>query len=109
MRMRRQFVHASMSKRIEEGGENEDAMTHSATATTTTTPPTTAIDTAMGSGSRKIASAGDLSRPASKSTSKGDVTRWTSVDVQHWIDQQSKKFELKKTAAEKFEMNGRSR
>jgi hypothetical protein len=74
-------------------------MTHSTTATTTHT--TTAIDTAMGNGSRKIAS-------ASKSTSKDDVTKWSSVDVQHWIQQQCNKFELKKATAEKFEMNGRS-
>jgi hypothetical protein len=80
-------------------------MTHTTTKTTSTSNAE-----AMGNGNKKYPShsfsADDLSKRSSKSTNNKDVGKWSSSDVQHWIKQQCKKFELKKATAEKFEMNG---
>lgn len=37
-----------------------------------------------------------------------DVTKWSSVNVLQWIDEQCEKFELKKTTKENFQMNGKN-
>jgi hypothetical protein len=65
----------------------------------------------MGNGNKKLPlnsfSADNLPKYSSKSINNKDVAKWSSHDVQHWIKQQCKKFELKKATVEKFEMNGR--
>ena len=79
-------------------------MSHKATTTSTSTA------TAMGNGNKKHISnsfsADNLSKHFSEHIDKG-VSKWSSAEVQHWIKQQCKKFELKKLTAEKFAMNGR--
>jgi glutamyl/glutaminyl-tRNA synthetase len=35
-----------------------------------------------------------------------DTTKWSSAEVQQWIEEQCEKFELKKAIAEKFQLNG---
>lgn len=37
---------------------------------------------------------------------KKEVTEWSSAEVQHWIEEQCQKFELKKATTEKFQLNG---
>ena len=77
----------------------------------TTTSASTANATEMGNGNKKLPSgsfsADDLSKHSSKSINSKDVAKWSSSDVQHWVKQECKKFELKKATVEKFEMNGR--
>jgi hypothetical protein len=48
----------------------------------------------------------NLETSTSNSESK-DVTNWSSVDVQQWVEAQSQKYELKKATSEKFQMNGK--
>ena len=80
-------------------------MTHT---TTTTTAYNASV---MGNGNKKSTqysySADDLSKQPAKFANNKDVAKWSSSDVQHWMKEQCKKFELKKATAEKFEMNGR--
>lgn len=38
-----------------------------------------------------------------------DVTKWSSTDVQRWVEDQCRKFELTKATSEKFQMNGNVR
>ena len=80
-------------------------MTHTTTNTSTSDP------IVMGSANKKLPtnsfSSDDLFKHSSKLTDEKDVTKWSSGDVQHWIKQQCKKFELKKATAEKFELNGK--
>ena len=79
-------------------------MSHKTTITSTSTT------TAMGNGNKKPTSnsfsADNLSKHSLRNIDK-HVSKWSSTEVQHWIKQQCKKFELKKITAEKFEMNGR--
>jgi hypothetical protein len=35
-----------------------------------------------------------------------DVTKWSSAEVQQWVEEQCEKFELKKAITEKFQLNG---
>ncbi|CAF3871882.1 unnamed protein product, partial [Rotaria magnacalcarata] len=37
-----------------------------------------------------------------------DVPKWSSIDVQQWIEEQCQQFELKKATKEKFQMNGQA-
>ena len=79
--------------------------------TNKTTNASSSDATEMGNRQKKLPtgsfSADDLAKNTSQSSANKDVAKWTSHDVQHWVKQQSKKFELKKATAEKFEMNGR--
>jgi hypothetical protein len=79
--------------------------------THTTTHTSTPNAKEMGNGSQKLPSASysadNLPKYSSKSTNTKDVAKWSSNDVQYWIKQQCKKFELKKATVEKFKMNGR--
>lgn len=79
-------------------------MTHA----TTTTFATHA--TAMGNSNKKFVShsfsATDFSNHSLKSLNK-DVSKWSSTDVQNWIKKECKKYELKKSTVEKFQMNGK--
>lgn len=80
--------------------------------TTINASTTAATAKKMGSGNRKTGvisslSTDDTGKVSEKFINSKEVSKWTSTDVQHWIKQQSKKFELKKATAEKFEMNGK--
>jgi hypothetical protein len=76
------------------------------TQTTTTSLP---VATVMDDGSRvsttNSSSAENLQQQSVNLNDK-DVTEWSSTDVQHWIEEQCQKFELKKATTEKFQMNG---
>jgi hypothetical protein len=87
---------------------NEEIMTQTTTATTTTTSPSIAegIDNHDSGFATNVISSDNLQLPSSNLNDK-DVTKWSSVDVQRWIDEQCKKFELKKATTEKFQLNGR--
>ncbi|CAF4184912.1 unnamed protein product, partial [Adineta steineri] len=37
-----------------------------------------------------------------------DVTKWSSTEVQRWVEDQCRKFELTKATTEKFQMNGQA-
>ncbi|CAF0748451.1 unnamed protein product [Rotaria sordida] len=79
------------------------------TNATTTTSTTNA--TAMGNGNKKAhansLSADDLHKYSTKPTTR-DVSKWSSLEVQHWIRHQCKKFELNKAITEQFELNGQA-
>ena len=81
-------------------------MTHTTTITSTSTA------SAMGNGNKKFTSssfsADDLQKHSSKVTNNRDVAKWSSSDVNNWVKQQCKIFELKKITVEKFAMNGRN-
>jgi len=76
---------------------------------TTTTGESSA--SAMGNGHKKTAvnsfSADDLAKHAARNSNNHDVANWSSREVQNWVKQQCKKYDLKKTTLDKFEMNGR--
>ncbi|CAF0871748.1 unnamed protein product [Adineta steineri] len=76
--------------------------------TTTSTPNATAMGNGNKKGMATSFSAGDIDRHGSKLLDNKDVTKWTSVEVQHWIKEQCRNYELKKATAEKFEMNGQA-
>lgn len=65
----------------------------------------------MGNGHKKTTlnsfSADDLSKHSEQFSNNRDVAKWSSNEVQHWVKQQCKRYELKKATAEKFEMNGK--
>jgi glutamyl/glutaminyl-tRNA synthetase len=48
----------------------------------------------------------DNSQEQSADLNSKDVTQWSSAEVQHWVEEQCQKFELKKATTEKFQMNG---
>ena len=80
--------------------------------TTITSPSSSSTAQKMGNGNKKSIitslSADEIGKvSSSKQLHDRDVAKWTSADVQHWIKEQCKKFELKKTTAEKFELNGK--
>jgi thiol:disulfide interchange protein len=54
----------------------------------------------------KSSSADNVPHQLSEINTK-DVTKWSSTDVQHWIEDQCRKFELTKATTAKFQMNGR--
>lgn len=80
---------------------------------TTTSPSSSSTTKNMGNGNKKSIltslSADEIGKTSSttKQLNEKDVAKWSSDDVQHWVKQQCKKFELKKTTAEKFELNGK--
>jgi hypothetical protein len=98
--IRQRFNVESYEKR-----ENEESMTHSTTTTTTSTAR------AMGNGNKKSVShsfsADHFKRDSSKFPNNTDVAKWSSTEVQRWLLEQCKQFELKKATAEKFQMNGK--
>ena len=78
------------------------------TTTTTTTSPS--IAEGMNNHDNGFATnviSSDNSQLLSSNLNDKDVTKWSSVDVQRWIDEQCKTFELKRATTEKFQMNGR--
>ena len=75
--------------------------------TTTSTPNATAMGNGNKKGIANSLSVGDIDKNAPKSVDRKDVNKWSSIEVQHWIKDQCKKFELRKATAEKFEMNGK--
>jgi len=79
------------------------------TLTRTTTNTLRCVATVMENGYRasliKSLSADNLQRHSANLNDK-DVTKWTSSDVQYWLEEQCRKFELKKATTEKFQMNG---
>ncbi len=81
--------------------------------TRTAEDTSTSNTTEMGNGNKKPPlnsfSADDLPKFSSKTINNKDVAKWSSDDVQHWVKQQCKKFELKKATVEKFEMNGKKK
>ena len=55
----------------------------------------------------KSSSADRVSQPLPDIPNK-DVTKWSSTDVQRWVEEQCRKFELMKATSEKFQMNGQA-
>ena len=83
--------------------DSEETMTKTASTTLS-------VDVATDSSNEEFAtnssSVNNVQQTASN-LKDNDVTKWSSTDVQHWIEEQCQKFELKKTTAEKFQMNGK--
>ncbi|UJR13956.1 hypothetical protein I4U23_000959 [Adineta vaga] len=55
----------------------------------------------------RSSSADNISKQLPKLPNK-DVTKWSSTDVQHWVEDQCRKFELTRATSEKFQMNGQA-
>ena len=76
-----------------------------------TTATSTPLGTAMGNGNKKgvsnSLSVGDIDKHPSRTLDRKEVIKWSSAEVQQWVKEQCRKFELKKATAEKFEMNGK--
>ncbi|CAF4234969.1 unnamed protein product [Rotaria socialis] len=80
-------------------------MTHTTTATSTSTAST------MGNGNKKSNSSSFSSNDLHENSTKvnsSDIIKWTLTEVQTWVKEQCKKFELKKSTAENFQMNGQA-
>lgn len=67
--------------------------------------PTTIMENGSKSSIIKSTSADNTSQQLPAISNK-DVTKWSSTDVQNWVEDQCRKFELTKTTSEKFQMNG---
>jgi beta-xylosidase len=98
-------IRRRVNVELYEKRENEESMTR------TTTTTSASHVTAMGNGNKKFtshsSSAADLPNRSVRFANNKDVAKWSSVDVQHWIKKQCRKYELKRATAENFEMNGR--
>ncbi|CAF2146116.1 unnamed protein product [Rotaria magnacalcarata] len=80
-------------------------MTHTTSAASTSTAST------MGNGNKKSTSNSFLSDDLHENSTKVNgsvIIKWTLTEVQTWVKEQCKKFELKKTTAENFQMNGQA-
>lgn len=87
------------------GVDNKETMTK----TTTTASNTSSSNVAMNNSNKPLTvnpSFVDNMEPSSSNPIDKDITKWSSTDVQHWIEEQCQKFELKKATSEKFQMNG---
>jgi hypothetical protein len=86
-----------------EGSASEETITQ----TTTNTSPSiiSVMDNDNTVSATNSTSVEDL-QEQSLNLNKKDVTKWSSVEVQHWIEEQCQKFELKKATTEKFQLNG---
>lgn len=81
--------------------------THNDDESTTKPNATSAMEEDRAAAASNSPSRETLEQSTSSSESK-DVTKWSSVDVQQWVEAQSQKYELKKATSEKFQMNGKS-
>jgi hypothetical protein len=85
-----------------EGTDNEETMTQ-----TTASPSIGSVmdnDNTVPSAMDSFSA--DNSPKQSADLNNKDVTQWSSAEVQHWVEEQCQKFELKKATTEKFQMNG---
>lgn len=88
-----------------EGGETEGVMTQ--------TPASTASPSVSSTVDTDENNAGANSFPVENSSenpvdfNEKNITEWSSAEVKHWIEEQCRKFELKRATTEKFQMNGR--
>ena len=80
--------------------------THNDEESTTKTNATAAMEEDHSAAASNSPSRENLEKSNTSSESK-DVTKWSSVDVQQWVEAQSQKYELKKATSEKFQMNGK--
>ncbi|CAF3142087.1 unnamed protein product [Rotaria socialis] len=91
------------------GADSKEATTKSTTTITTTTA--SPVAEVMNDHSRISAidssSIDNIQQSLSNLRDK-DVTKWSSIDVQQWIEEQCQQFELKKATKEKFQMNGQA-
>jgi hypothetical protein len=86
-----------------EATDSEEIMTETTTQTTTITPPPDA--SVMNNDNTDSSSADNLQQQPLNINDK-DATKWSSAEVQKWVEEQCQKFELKKATTEKFQMNG---
>ena len=89
-----------------EGGENEAIMTQTAAATTASSSVNSTVDhdnNAPETNSFSVENSSEIPVDLSEK----NITEWSSAEVKHWIEEQCRKFELKKATTEKFQMNGR--
>ena len=89
-----------------EGGENEAIMTQTAAATTASSSVNSTLDhdnNAPETNSFSVENSSEIPVDLSEK----NITEWSSAEVKHWIEEQCRKFELKKATTEKFQMNGR--
>lgn len=87
-----------------EGADNEEIMTQ--TTTTTASPSVASVMDDDNTASATNSFSADNSQEQSADLNSKDVTQWSSAEVQHWVEEQCQKFELKKATTEKFQMNG---
>lgn len=90
--------------------KNEQVMKQTKIGTSKSTA-TTVTETKMGNGHKKpletSVSAHEIHRRTGRPIKTSiDVSKWTSNEVQNWIKEQCRVFELKRNTVDKFEMNG---
>lgn len=84
------------------GSDSKETMT-----ATTATPSVSEVMNDSNRPSATSFSTAENTQESSSDFKDKDVTKWTSIEVQTWVEEQCKQFELKKATTEKFQMNGK--